>query len=143
MDSWIDWLPRINACLNGLSATLILLGWRAIRLKKPEAHRKLMVAAFVTSALFLVSYLTRSYLTGTHRFVGPQWLRLVYLTILFSHMALAMVVVPLVLRTFYLAFRQRFVEHRRIVRFTLPIWLYVSVTGVVVYFMLYHLSATG
>ena len=97
-----------------------------------------MQGAFITSAIFLVCYLTRFYLTGAHRFPGTGWLKIVYLTILFSHMVLAVVTVPLVLRTLYLARRARFREHRRIARFTFPVWMYVSVTGVVVYVMLYH-----
>ena len=136
--SFADVLPSINATLNGTSAMLLFVGWRAIRTKKIPLHRFAMQGAFITSAIFLVCYLTRFYLTGAHRFPGTGWLKIVYLTILFSHMVLAVVTVPLVLRTLYLARRALFREHRRIARFTFPVWMYVSVTGVVVYVMLYH-----
>jgi putative membrane protein len=99
-----------------------------------------MQGAFVTSTIFLVCYLTRVYLTGTHRFPGAGWMKAVYLAILFSHMVLAVVTVPLVLRTLYLARASRFAEHRKIAKFTFPVWMYVSVTGVIVYVMLYHLA---
>ena len=132
-------LAVLNASLNALSATLLFLGWRAIRTDRRDKHRRLMLAAVTTSALFLVSYLIRVYLTGTHRFAGPSWARTPYMAILFSHMMLAAAVVPLVVRTFYLASRGRFEQHRRIARLTLPIWGYVSVTGVVIYLMLYHM----
>lgn len=99
-----------------------------------------MVAAFVTSAVFLGCYLTRVYLTGTTRFVRAAWLRNSYLAILVSHMILAVIVLPMILRTIFLALDKRFLEHRRIARWTYPIWLYVSITGVVVYVMLYHLA---
>ena len=99
-----------------------------------------MIAAISFSALFLVGYLTRTALTGTHRFPDAGWIRVVYLVILFSHMVLAAVVVPLVLSAVYYAVRDRFVTHKRIVRFACPIWVYVSVTGVIVYGMLYHLA---
>lgn len=136
-----DILAAFNAVLNGGSAVLVFSGWRAIRNKDRARHRACMLRALTLSALFLVSYLIRVALTGTHRFAGPDWLRVSYLVILFSHMALAIVVVPLVLRAVYLALRRRYGAHRRIVRFALPIWLYVSTTGVIVYLMLYHLSA--
>jgi putative membrane protein len=135
-----DALPTINAFLNGTSAVLLFVGWRAIQKKKIPLHRFTMQAAFVTSTIFLICYLTRFYLTGAHRFPGAGWLKAVYLTILFSHMALAVVTVPLVLRTLYLARASRFVEHRKIAKFTFPVWMYVSVTGVVVYVMLYHVA---
>ena len=132
-------LPPLNACLNGLSALLLTCGFFAIRARKIELHRKLMVAAFLSSTLFLISYLTRYALTGTTTFAGAGAAKIVYLSILFSHMVLAIVLVPLVLRTLWLAARaKRFDAHRRLARITLPIWMYVSVTGVVVYFMLYH-----
>jgi putative membrane protein len=138
--SFADALPSINATLNGTSAALLFVGWRAIRTKKIPLHRFAMQAAFVTSTIFLVCYLTRFYLTGAHHFPGGGWLKAVYLAILFSHMALAIATVPLVLRTLYLARAARFVEHRKIAKFTFPVWMYVSVTGVVVYVMLYHLA---
>jgi len=135
-----DALPTVNATLNGSSAALLFVGYRAIRSKRIAVHRLAMQGAFVTSAIFLVCYLTRFYLTGAHRFPGSGWLKALYLAILFSHMVLAVVTVPLVLRTLYLARASRFAEHRKIARFTFPVWMYVSVTGVIVYVMLYHLA---
>jgi putative membrane protein len=132
-------LPRVNAALNAASALLLLAGWRAIRAGRPEVHRAFMLSAFGSSALFLVGYLTRVALTGTHRFPGGGAVRAAYLAILGSHTLLAVAALPLVLRTLYLALRGRFEEHRKIARWTLPVWMYVSVTGVVVYVMLYHL----
>lgn len=138
--AWLgEVLPGVNATLNGIAAVFIVAGWMAIRTRRISLHWKLMVAALACSALFLVFYVVRMALTGTHRFEGPPLLRGVYLTILASHVLLAIAVLPLVLRTVYLAAKRRYDEHVRIVRFTLPIWLYVSVTGVVIYVMLYRL----
>ena len=133
-------LAPINALLNSTSTLLLLAGYVAVRRKKIPAHRASMVGAFVASCVFLVGYLTRFALTGSHRFPDLGWVRVAYLAILTSHMILALVTVPLVLRTLFLASRKRFDEHRKIARFTYPIWLYVSFTGVVVYVMLYHLA---
>ena len=133
----------MNALLNTTSAVLLVLGWRAIRAGERERHRKLMLAACASSALFLATYLTRVALTGTHRFPGDGLLRGVYLVVLASHTVLAVATLPLVLRSLWLALGARFPDHRRIARFTLPVWLYVSVTGVVVYVMLYHLAPGG
>ena len=135
-----DLLPPLNASLNAASAALLVLGWRAIRAGRRERHRVRMLAALGTSALFLAGYLTRVALTGTHRFPGTGALRGVYLAVLASHTLLAAAVVPLVLRTAWLALRGRFAEHRRIARWTLPVWLYVSATGVVVYALLYGVA---
>jgi putative membrane protein len=135
-----DVLPSINATLNGLSALWIVLGYRSIKQKNIALHRFSMQAAFVTSTVFLVCYLTRVYLTGTHRYPGDGWMRTLYLGILLTHTTLAVVTVPLVLRSLFLARNKRFVEHRKIARYSLPVWLYVSVTGVVVYVMLYQLA---
>ncbi len=135
-----DALPTVNATLNAASATLVVLGFRAIRRGLRERHRALMLAAVACSALFLVSYLARMALTGTHRFPGDGPLRIAYLAVLASHTVLAALAAPLVLRTLFLALKDRFPDHRRIARATLPVWLYVSVTGVVVYVMLYHLA---
>ena len=137
--AWVEWLPGLNACLNASSAACILVGWAAIRRKRIDVHWRAMVGALSCSTIFLASYLTRYALAGTTAFEGTQVVRGIYLTILFSHMTLAIVLVPLVVRTVYLAARRRFAQHVRIVRFTLPIWLYVSLTGIVVYFMLYRL----
>jgi putative membrane protein len=135
-----DVLPSINATLNGLSALWIVLGYRSIKRKNIALHRFAMQAAFFTSTVFLVCYLTRVYLTGTHRYPGDGWMRALYLAILLTHTTLAVVTVPLVLRSLFLARNNRFVEHRKIARYSLPVWLYVSVTGVVVYVMLYQLA---
>lgn len=138
--TFVEVLPKLNACLNGTSALLIFLGAQRAAAHQPERHRTLMLSAFGTSSLFLFFYLLRFYLTGTHRFEGADWLRYLYLFILFSHMLLAISVVPLVFRAMFLGLKNRIAEHRKVVRWAYPIWLYVSVTGVVVYVMLYHLS---
>jgi putative membrane protein len=135
-------LPPVNAALNATSATLLVLGFRAIRAGHRERHRALMLAALGTSILFLAGYLTRIALTGTHAFPGSGAFRTFYLAVLASHTVLAAAAGPLILRTLFLAFRERFPAHRRVARATLPIWLYVSVTGVAVYLMLYHLART-
>ncbi len=132
-------LPTLNALLNLTSAVLLVTGWRLIRGKRVEAHRRTMTAAFSVSTLFLVSYLTYHARVGSVRFPGTGTLRTVYLAILLSHTALAALVAPLALVTFVLGRRRRVETHRRVARFTLPLWLYVSLTGVVVYVMLYRL----
>lgn len=133
-------LPPVNATLNGTSAVLVILGWRAIRAGERQRHRALMLAALASSVLFLVGYLTRIALTGTHRFPGAGALRAIYLGVLGSHTVLAAFAAPLILWTLALALRARFPDHRRLARKTLPIWLYVSVTGVAVYVLLYQLA---
>ncbi len=133
-------LPGVNAALNASSAVLLGLGFAAIRRGAREAHRRLMLAACASSVLFLAGYFTRIALTGTHRFPGSGALRAAYLALLASHTLLAALAGPLVLRTLFLAFRARFPDHRRIARATFPVWMYVSVTGVVVYVMLYHVA---
>jgi putative membrane protein len=135
-----DALPSVNAALNATSGALVVLGFRAIRAGDRRRHRALMLAAVGCSVLFLAGYLTRMALTGTHRFPGEGALRALYLAVLGSHTLLAALAAPLVLRTLFLALRERFEAHRRIARVALPVWLYVSVTGVVVYGMLYHLA---
>jgi putative membrane protein len=133
-----DLLAPVNAGLN-LTATLCLLaGWVFIKRRQLHRHRAAMIAAVSASALFLVFYLTRVALTGTHTFAGRGAARTAYLTILFSHMVLAVTVVPLVLRLLYLVRKRRFRDHARLARWAFPIWLYVSVTGIVVYVMLYR-----
>lgn len=133
-----DLLAPVNATLNATSTAFLLAGFGFIRARRIDAHRRAMLGAVTASALFLVFYVARFSLTGTHEFAGEGTARTVYLTILFSHMVLAVVVVPLVLRLLFLASRERFAEHRRLARWTYPIWLYVSVTGIVVYTLLYH-----
>ena len=137
-----DALARLNAGLNSLSFLLLVGGWLAIRARKIERHKALMRAAFITSALFLVSYLARFALTGSHHIAASGWVKGSYLALLFSHMILAAVTVPLVLRALFLAYKQRFDEHRKIARITAPIWTYVSFTGVLVYVVLYHVVGT-
>jgi putative membrane protein len=130
----------VNAVLNATSALLIFAGWRAIKAGDRTLHPKLMLGACTSSVLFLAGYFTRIALTGTHRFPGEGPLKLAYLAILASHTLLAALAAPLILRTLFLALRARFQDHRRIARATLPVWLYVSVTGVLVYVMLYRLG---
>jgi len=131
-------LPTLNAALNGTSAVLLALGYLFIRRKKVNLHKACMVSAFVISTLFLVSYLTYHYHAGSKPFPGEGWTRPVYFTILISHVLLATATLPLSIVTLARGFRGRFEKHRRIARWALPIWLYVSVTGVIVYLLLYH-----
>lgn len=135
-------LPTLNAILNSISAILLTIGFAFIKQKNREAHRRCMIGAFTTSTLFLVSYLVYHSKVGSVGFQGQGAIRPVYFTILLTHTVLAMVIVPLVFVTFARALKGNFDRHRRIARWTLPIWLYVSVTGVVVYVMLYHLYPT-
>lgn len=132
-------LPALNALLNATSAVLLFLGWRLIRRGRREAHRRAMLAAVACSTVFLVSYLTYHVQVGSVRFQGQGAIRTVYFTILISHTILAVTVVPLVLVTLVRALQARFDRHRRLARITFPIWCYVSITGVVVYWMLYRL----
>ncbi len=132
-------LPTINAVLNSLSAFFLLCGYTLIRRGQVGKHRACMVAAFVSSVLFLVGYLTYHAHAGTTRFAGQGWVRPVYFAILISHTLLAAVIVPLAITTLTFALKERFQKHKRIARWTLPIWVYVSVTGVIIYLMLYHL----
>jgi putative membrane protein len=132
-------LPAVNATLNSASALLLAAGYFFIRRGNVAAHRRCMVAALTTSALFLTTYLIYHYNVGSVPFTGRGWIRAVYFSILITHTILAAVIVPLVLVTLSRALRADFVRHRRIARWTLPLWFYVSVTGVVVYWMLYRL----
>ncbi len=132
-------LPTLNAFLNGTSAVLLTVGYVLIRLKKVTAHKTCMVTAFGMSSLFLISYLIHHYRVGSVLFGGTGFIRPVYFTLLISHIVLAACIVPLVLITIYRAWNEQFEKHMRIARWTLPLWLYVSVTGVIVYWMLYHL----
>jgi putative membrane protein len=132
----LRFMPAVNASLNALSASLLLAGWVAIRRQARRVHQYLMVSAFTSSALFLVGYLAYHYVHGDTRYAGTGPLRAVYLAILASHVLLSIPVLPLALVSFYFAWRQSFRRHRRVTRWLAPLWLYVSVTGVVVYFML-------
>jgi putative membrane protein len=134
-----DALALVNALLNATSGALVLTGRRVIARGDREGHKRLMLAAVATSAAFLVSYLTRVGLTGTHRDPHTGLVHLFYLVLLTSHMLLAMAVVPLVLAAVYFAYKGRFATHKKIVRWAYPIWVYVSATGVLVYLVLYHL----
>ena len=129
---WI-FLPRLNALLNGLSAVALCVGLYFIKHKNQRAHRASMLLAFGFSTLFLISYIVNHALHGDTRFPGNDTVRTVYLSILSSHILLSIVALPLVLITLYFSLSRRFVMHRRIARVTFPIWLYVSVTGVIVF----------
>jgi uncharacterized membrane protein YozB (DUF420 family) len=132
-------LPTVNAVLNATAAVLLVWGYSLIRRKQIQTHRKVMLAAFVTSCLFLVCYLIYHFQVGSVRFPKTGSIRVVYLSILATHTLLAAAVPPLAIITLRRGLGGRYDRHRRIARWTLPIWLYVSVTGVVVYLMLYHL----
>ena len=132
-------LPTLNAALNTASALLLLGAWWLIRHGRRDAHRRAMLAAVSTSTLFLVSYLAYHFQVGSVRFTGQGAIRTVYFAILVSHTVLAAAIVPLVLTTLVRALRGRFLAHRALARYTLPLWLWVSVSGVVVYWMLYRL----
>jgi len=135
----IHYLPGIDATLNAASAIFLALGFLFIRRKNIRAHKTCMISAFATSTVFLVCYLTYHYFHGVTHFLAQGAVRSFYFALLGSHTVLAGLIVPLALTTLYRAWRKRFPQHKRIARWTLPIWLYVSVTGVVVYLMLYHL----
>lgn len=139
MAEYVSYLPHLNAILNGTSAVLLSLGYIFIRKGNIAAHRTCQVSALVVSLLFLTSYLTYHFQHGATRFQGQGFVRPLYFVILISHTILAVVIVPLVVITFMRALRADFVRHRRIARVTLPLWLYVSVTGVIVYLMLYQI----
>ena len=134
--------PVINATQNGASAVLLLVGRSFIKRGRMAAHRAVMITALLTSTLFLASYLYYHYHVGSVRFQGQGWVRPLYFTILTSHTILAVVIVPMVIITLSRALRRRFDRHRAIARWTFPLWLYVSVTGVIVYFMLYQWFAS-
>ena len=131
------YLPSVNAGLNLTSATLLAVGYLFIRRGRVSSHRTCMVGAFLASSLFLGSYVLYHLHEGNVRFQGHGFIRGIYFAILISHTILAVVIVPLVLRTLYLAWKGRFDLHREWARWTLPLWFYVSVTGVVIYEMLY------
>jgi putative membrane protein len=131
-------LPTLNALLNGTAALLLVIGYLLIRRGRRNAHRLAMIAAFTCSVVFLGSYLLYHSQVGSVRFPGQGTVRTVYLAILLTHTVLAALVPFLAVRTLFLAWRERFAEHRRWARWTLPIWLYVSITGVVIYWMLYR-----
>jgi len=136
-------LPHVNGALNAVVALLLLLALAAIRSGRRTTHERLMLAAVTTGTLFLALYVVQWVVRPHQRFPGDDWVRTAFLVILGTHEMLAAVLVPLVVRTVYLARRQRFEEHRRIVRWTYPVWLYVAVTGVAIYWMRQHLRPIG
>lgn len=136
----VSLFPPVNASLNATSALLLILGYIFIKQRAITAHTMAMIAAFITSSVFLVFYLIYHYHHGSTRFQGQGGWRLVYFSILISHTILAVVQVPLILMTFFHALKGNFVKHVRLARITFPIWLYVSLTGVVVYWMLYRMT---
>ena len=133
--------PKINASLNGCSAVLLVIGHRLIMRGKMAAHRAVMIAAFITSSIFLACYLYYHWPGhgGIVYFRGTGWIKTVYLAILYSHIILAIVIVPMVIMSLSRGLREQFDRHRAIARWTYPLWLYVSVTGVIVYFMLFKI----
>ena len=128
----------LNATLNGTSAVLLTCGYAAIRARKIAVHKAFMIAAFLTSTAFLISYLAYHYRVGHVAFPGQGWIRPVYFTLLLTHTVLAIVIVPMIIVTLRRAWLERFDKHRIIARWTLPLWLYVSVSGVIVYLMVYQ-----
>lgn len=133
-------LPTLNAALNAAATVLLVTGWWLVRSGRREAHRRVMLGALACSALFLASYLAYHFEAGSVRFPGTGTVRTAYLSILLTHTVLAAILPVLVAITVVRALRSRFAQHRRIARWTLPVWLYVSVTGVVVYWMLYRVA---
>jgi len=132
----LSFMPGVNAALNATAATMLLAGLVAIRSGRREVHKRLMVSAFAASTVFLVGYVLYHYAHGDTPYQGEGTVRIVYFAILISHVLLSIVMLPMILTTFYLAARERFATHRKLAKWTLPIWLYVSVTGVLIYFML-------
>lgn len=131
-------LPTLNASLNSIAAFLLLSGYIAIKKNQKVLHRNLMISALVVSAAFLTSYLIYHYHVPSKKFPDLGWIKTVYLLILVPHIILAAIMVPMILKTFWHAYKQEWEKHKKIARLTFPIWMYVSVTGVIVYFMLYH-----
>jgi len=132
-------LPAVNACLNSLSAILLAIGYAFIRRNNVTAHRNCMIGAFLVSTIFLICYLVYHFNAGRTVFKEPAWFRPLYLVLLLSHTVLAVVIVPMVLITLSRALKQRFDRHRQIARWTWPLWMYVSVTGVIIYLLLYQI----
>ena len=137
----IEQLPTLNAILNSTSAILLITGRIFIGRGNRDAHKRCMIGAFSVSILFLISYLTYHYFHGSTAFMGQGWIRPMYFTILISHTILATVIVPLVIITLRRGLASKFTLHAKIARWTFPLWLYVSITGVMVYLMLYHFYA--
>ena len=136
-------LPAVNATLNGLAGLLLIAGWIAWKRRHLHAHAWLMGSAFGVSVLFLISYLTYHALSGSTRFPDLGWIRTVYLLILLTHSLLAAIVAPMAVVAVWFALRKRFDRHKWVTRWLWPVWVYVSATGVLIYFMLYHWFAPG
>ncbi|VAX35027.1 Terminal oxidase biogenesis protein CtaM, putative heme A, heme O chaperone [hydrothermal vent metagenome] len=134
-------LPTLNACLNGIATIFLLLGWHAVKNNQKGNHKKYMIAALISSALFLTSYLTYHYLTQgiVTKYQGEGFIRTIYYFILFTHIPLAGLIIPFCLISVYHAIKQNFEKHTKITKWLQPVWLYVSVTGVLIYLMLYVL----
>ncbi len=132
-------LPVVNSFLNGTSAVLLTVGYLFIRQGKVTAHKVCMLSAFAVSSLFLISYLVYHYYAGSTPFRGQGWIRSLYFALLIPHITLAALILPLALTTIYRAWQEQFNKHIKIARWTLPLWIYVSVSGVLIYWMLYHL----
>jgi len=141
MPSWVSWLPMVNASLNGLATVLLVIGYVLIRRKRVEAHKRVMLSAFGVSVVFLACYLIYHGYAGSKPFTGTGPIRTVYFTILISHIVLAAAVPVLAAVTIFRGLKGQWDKHRKIARVTFPIWLYVSVTGVMIYVMLYHWAA--
>jgi putative membrane protein len=139
----LSFMPSINAALNATAAACLVAGYVAVRSGRPRAHKFLMVSAVAASSLFLGGYLADHFVHGDTRYQGTGTVRVIYLLILASHVLLSMTVVPLALTTFFFAYKGAFARHRRVAKVTLPVWLYVSITGVVVFFMLRGSPTTG
>jgi uncharacterized membrane protein YozB (DUF420 family) len=140
VSGWVSVFPAVNASLNALSGVFLVIAYALIRQKRIDAHRRFMLAACASSVLFLISYVTYHSLRGgvVTRFSGTGAIRWLYLTILTSHTILAVVILPLVVLSVWNGLKMRVPQHRRVARWTFPLWMYVSVTGVLVYFFLYH-----
>ncbi len=142
LGAWTQSLPHIIGFINSLTSVTLIFGLVFIKLKRVEAHRKMMTASFVLGSVFLVCYVLYHLTNSANRFAGEGTVRYLYFFTLITHIGLSLVVLPLVLRAMYYAVTKQFAAHRRIVRFAYPIWLYVSITGVIVYLLLYHLFPT-
>ena len=137
-------LPALNACLNGVAGIFLFLGWRAIKQKNKILHKRMMIGAFISSLLFLCSYLTYHFLVpGVTAYKGQGFLRSFYFFVLLTHTPLAVIIVPFSLMALWHAYKQDFQKHVRITRWLLPVWMYVSVTGVLIYLMLYTFKGRG
>jgi uncharacterized membrane protein YozB (DUF420 family) len=134
----IGYLPGVNATLNAISGVCLVIAWLLIKQRRIQAHRRMMIAAFSASTLFLISYVVYHANAGSRPYQGTGWMRTLYFTILIPHVILAAAVVPLAIVTLRRGLRRDDARHRRLARITLPIWLFVSVTGVIVYLMLYQ-----